>query len=56
MTQALTGQAINAENRSDKSEAPIGHAVAKSNLTKLAAWINDRNVPFLITRAFSLLL
>jgi hypothetical protein len=22
---------------------------AKSNLTKLAAWIDDRNVPFLIT-------
>lgn len=49
MSQALPGQAMNAENRPDKSEALIGHAVAKSGLTKLAAWINDRNIPFLIT-------
>ena len=49
MSQALPGQAMNAENRPDKSQALIGHAVAKSDLTKLAAWINDRNIPFLIT-------
>src|ERR1700722_2273505 len=36
---------MNAENR---PEAQIGHAVAKSPLTRLAAWINDRNIPFLI--------
>jgi uncharacterized membrane protein YkgB len=47
--QALSGQAIHAENRLDKSEARIGQALAKSSLTKLAAWINDRNIPFLIT-------
>jgi uncharacterized membrane protein YkgB len=36
------GQAISAE-RVDISES------ARSNLTKLAAWVNDHNVPFLIT-------
>jgi uncharacterized membrane protein YkgB len=49
VSQAMSGQAIDAENRPDKLEALIGHAVAKSSLTKLAAWINDRNIPFLIT-------
>jgi uncharacterized membrane protein YkgB len=47
--RALAGQAMNAESRPGKSDALIGHAVAKSSLTKLAAWINDRNIPFLIT-------
>ena len=27
-------------------DARIGHAEAKSILTKLAAWIGDRNIPF----------
>ena len=49
MSQTLSGQAINAENRSEKPEAFIEHPVAKSNLTKLAAWISDRNIPFLVT-------
>jgi uncharacterized membrane protein YkgB len=49
VSQALSGQAIGAENRPDKSNSLIGHAVAKSSLTKLAAWINDRHIPFLIT-------
>jgi uncharacterized membrane protein YkgB len=35
-------QAINAEKQDLSKEA-------KSNLTKLAAWVNDRNVPFLVT-------
>jgi uncharacterized membrane protein YkgB len=48
MSQALSREAINAETRPGKSEAQIGHAVAKSSLTKLAAWLNDRNIPFLI--------
>ncbi len=48
MSQALSGQAINAESRTDKPVALIGSAVAKSNLTKLAAWISARNIPFLI--------
>jgi reactive chlorine resistance protein C len=42
VTQALSEQII-------KSQPPIGHAAAKSSLTKLAAWINDRNLSFLIT-------
>jgi uncharacterized membrane protein YkgB len=49
MSSALSGQAMNEGNR---SEIPIelgGHALAKSNLTKLAAWVSDRNIPFLIT-------
>jgi len=38
-----TTQAINAEIQDLSKDA-------KSNLTRLAAWINDRNVPFLVTR------
>ena len=49
MSQMLSGQAMNAENRPDKPEAILGHAVAKSSLTKLPGWINGRNIPFLIT-------
>ena len=46
MSQVLSGQVMNAQNR---PEARIGHAEAKTNLTKLAAWISDRDIPFLIT-------
>jgi uncharacterized membrane protein YkgB len=49
VSQMLSGQAMNAENGPDKPEAILGHAVAKSSLTKLAGWINGRNIPFLIT-------
>ena len=42
MAQALSKQTI-------KSQPLIGHAAAKSSLTKLAAWISDRNLSFLIT-------
>ena len=45
MSQVLSGQAMKAENR---PEAGIGQADAKSVLTKVAAWISDRNIPFLI--------
>src|ERR1700756_4279294 len=41
MNQVLSGQAINA-GKQDLSKD------AGSNLTKLAAWINKRNIPFLI--------
>jgi uncharacterized membrane protein YkgB len=37
------------ERRSSKPEALIGHAVPKSSLTKLAAWIRDRRIPFLVS-------
>jgi len=42
MSLVLSGQAINAEKQDLSKDA-------KSNLTKLAAWINERNIPFLIT-------
>src|ERR1700741_2501346 len=42
MSLVLSGQAINAENQDLSKDA-------KSTLTKLAAWINGRNIPFLIT-------
>ncbi len=42
MSLLLSGQAINAEKQNLSKDA-------KSNLTKLAAWINQRNIPFLIT-------
>src|SRR5258708_36606648 len=43
MSLVLSGQAINADKQDLSKDA-------KSNLTKLAAWINERNIPFLITR------
>src|SRR5690348_7822055 len=42
MSLILTGQVVNAQKQELSKNA-------KSNLTKLAAWIDDRNVPFLIT-------
>src|SRR5258708_38533425 len=42
MSLVLSGQAINAAKQDLSKDA-------KSNLTKLAAWINERNIPFLIT-------
>ena len=49
MSQTLSGRAINAENGLERTKELIGHAVAKSTLTKLAAWISDRNIPFLMS-------
>src|SRR6266700_5643228 len=42
MSLVPSGQAINAEKQNLSRDA-------KSILTKLAAWIDDRNIPFLIT-------
>jgi uncharacterized membrane protein YkgB len=42
MSLVPSGQAINADKQDLSKDA-------KSYLTKLAAWINDRNIPFLIT-------
>src|SRR5438445_1384360 len=42
MSLVLSGQATNAEKQDLSKDA-------KSTLTKVAAWINDRNVPFLVT-------
>jgi Protein of unknown function, DUF417 len=49
VSQTLSGQAINVERGPEKPDGLIGQPVAKSNLTKLAAWIRDRNIPFLVT-------
>jgi uncharacterized membrane protein YkgB len=48
MSRVLSGQAINAEKQDLVSSADLS-SKAKSNLTKLATWISDRNVPFLIS-------
>src|SRR5262252_6903428 len=48
MDQVTSGQAIKAERQDPDSSADLSEK-AGSNLTKLAAWISDRNIPFLIT-------
>ena len=48
MSRVQSGQAINAEKEDLMFSADLS-TKAKSNLTKLAAWITDRNIPFLIT-------
>jgi uncharacterized membrane protein YkgB len=48
MSRVPSGQAISAEKQDLVSSADLSRN-AKSNLTKLAAWTNDRNIPFLIT-------
>jgi len=42
MSQVSSGQAMSVEKQYLSQDA-------KTNLTKLAAWVNDRDVPFLIT-------
>jgi uncharacterized membrane protein YkgB len=48
MSSALSGQATNAEKEDMVFSSDLS-TKAKSNLTRLAAWINDRNIPFLVT-------
>ena len=48
MSKVLLGQAISAEQQDLVSSTDLS-TKAKSSLTKLAAWISDRNLPFLIT-------
>jgi uncharacterized membrane protein YkgB len=48
MSRVLSQQATNARNEDLVFSAGLVPK-AKSNLTKLAAWVNDRNLPFLIT-------
>ncbi len=47
MSRVLSGQASSAEKQELNSSANLSQQ-AKSNLTKIATWVNDRNVPFLI--------
>jgi len=44
MNQVNAGQ-----SGSEKQKALADHAVTKSQLTKLAMWVDDRNIPFLVT-------
>jgi uncharacterized membrane protein YkgB len=48
MNQVLSGQAISEEKQNLVSSVDLSNK-AKSNLTKSAAWVNDRNIPFLTT-------
>jgi uncharacterized membrane protein YkgB len=48
MSQIPSDQPISAEKQDLVSSAKL-FKNAKSNLTKIAAWINDRNIPFLVT-------
>jgi uncharacterized membrane protein YkgB len=48
MNEVLSGQVIRAEKQDLVSSAHLS-TKARSNLTKLAAWISDHNLPFLIT-------
>jgi uncharacterized membrane protein YkgB len=47
MNRVLSGQSMNAEKQ-DLDSANLS-SEAKSSLTKVAAWISDRNIPFLAT-------
>ena len=49
MSRVLAEQAITTQEGSERPRVSVSHPIAKSSLTKLAAWVNDRNVPFLIT-------
>jgi len=51
MSQVMPGRTINAGNLLEKAKARFDQPVAKSTLTELAAWINDRKIPFLISSA-----
>ena len=48
MSQIPSDQPISAGKQDLGSSAKL-FKNAKSNLTKIAAWINDRNIPFLVT-------
>jgi len=48
MSRVLSGQAISVEKQEPASSSDLSKK-AKSRLTKLAAWTNDCNIPFLVT-------
>jgi uncharacterized membrane protein YkgB len=48
MSQIPSRQAISADKQDLVSSADL-FKDARSNLTKIAAWVNDHNVPFLVT-------
>ena len=48
MSHVTAGKAINVGNVSTRIKSPIIQHDAHTNLVKLAAWVNDRNLPFLV--------
>jgi len=48
MSRAMSAQATSTEKQGLSSSADLSKQ-AKSNLTKLAVWISDRNIPFPVT-------
>jgi uncharacterized membrane protein YkgB len=48
MSRVLSGQEMNAEKQDMVSSDDLSEK-AKSNLTKVAAWVGDRHIPFLVT-------
>ena len=48
MSQVLSGQGSNAAKQDSVSATDLSNS-AKSILTKLAAWVRDRNLPFLVS-------
>ncbi len=48
MSRVMSAQATSTEKQDLSSSADLSKQ-AKSNLTKLAVWISDRNIPLLIT-------
>jgi uncharacterized membrane protein YkgB len=48
LSRISSGQAINGEKPDQVSSRDLSKE-AKSNLTRVAGWISDRNIPFLIT-------
>jgi uncharacterized membrane protein YkgB len=42
-------EAIRGKNGMEELTLPADQPAAKSSLTKLAAWVSDRNIPFLVT-------
>lgn len=48
MSRVMSGQAINVEKQDLVSSAELSEK-AKSNLAKLATWVSDRNIAFLVT-------
>jgi uncharacterized membrane protein YkgB len=48
MSRVLPGQPINSEKHDLVSSSELSKS-AKSSLTRVAAWINDHNIPFLVT-------
>jgi reactive chlorine resistance protein C len=51
MSRANAEQAITSRDVADKSRSSFSQPMARSSLTKVAAWTNDRSLPFLITSA-----